>query len=148
MGDRLDILLIESRPGDGDADAELLRAAGHRVHLCWPPQRYGRTPLRDRFLCAGAARQRCPLLLGIDVALLVRGRLATEPTAREAGVACAIQEGIPVVEDGTDVLDPFTPWLSGRAEADVVAACEAAAQRRAPAADEASDGVGRFHASC
>jgi hypothetical protein len=133
MGDRLDILLIESRPGDGDADAALLAAAGHRVHRCWPPQRFGRTPLRDRYLCVGATRQRCPLQEDIDVALLVRGRVSSEPGAREAGVACAIRAGVPVVEDGVDELDPFTPWLSGRAGTDVVGACEAAA-RTAPAA--------------
>lgn len=129
MGDRLDILLIESQPGDGDLDAALLEAAGHSVHRCWPPQRYGRTPRRDRYLCVGVTRQRCPLQEGIDVALLVRGRLASEPTVRESGVTCALRASVPVVEDGVDLLDPFTPWLSGRAGMDVVTACEEAARR-------------------
>jgi hypothetical protein len=135
MGAHLDILLIENRPGDGDADAALLTAAGHHVHRCWPPPRYGKTPLRDRYLCVEATRQQCPLQEGIDVALLVRGRMATEPTIRESGVTCAVRADVPLVEDGVDELDPFTPWLTGRAGSDVVAACEAAAVSR-----ESTDG--------
>jgi hypothetical protein len=126
----LDVLLIESHPGSGDADADQLAAVGHRIHRCFPTphEQHGtRVALRDRYLCTAVTTGSCPLDVGIDVALLVRHRIATRPAASEAAVSCALRAGVPVVEHGPDLLDPYEPWLSGRVTDDTAAACEAAA---------------------
>lgn len=129
---KLDILVIEGHAGEGSAAAAKLEAAGHRVHRCWdPPSEDGgaeRVPLRDRYLCTGVTHDSCPLVDGVDVALLVRDEVRPEPTAREAAVTCAIRAGVPVVEDGPALLDPFAPWVAVRGGRDVVALCEKGAQ--------------------
>lgn len=129
MTTTLDVLLIEGQTAAGHDDTRRLVSAGHRVHRCFPHREArGRVPLRDRYLCAAVTDGRCPLDDGIDVALLVRDPDTTEPVATEVGVSCALRSGVPVVEDGPDVLDPFEPWVSARAEEDdVVSACERAA---------------------
>jgi hypothetical protein len=126
----LDILLLESEAGDGDADAVKLEAAGHRVHRCWPVRGPGggRQSQRDRYLCSSVVSGDCPLDHGIDVVLLVRGQLRTSPTLREVGVSCAVRAGIPIVEDGPSLLDPFAPWVTARAGQDVCATCEEVAR--------------------
>lgn len=124
MTSPLDVLLIESHPGAGADDADRLEAAGHRVHRCYPAEDRG-----DKYLCTGVMTGSCPLDDAIDVALLVRQRLATRPAASEGGVSCALRTGIPVVEDGPEIFDPFDPWLAGRVAGDVAVACEAAASR-------------------
>jgi hypothetical protein len=129
---RLEVLVIESDPGVGESDARALEAAGHRVHYCYRTSlgpAPGRVATRDRYLCTGVTEGACPLEQGIDVALLVRQRPLTRPGAREGGVSCALRADVPVVEDGPDLLDPFEPWLAGRAtgDADVASTCEAAA---------------------
>lgn len=126
----LDVLLIESHPGVGAVDAEQLAAAGHRVHRCYPARdpHAGRVPLSERYLCTGVTDGTCPLDAGMDVALLVRQRIATRPAAREAGVSCALRAGVPVVEDGPDLLDPYQPWLAARVhDHDAAATCQEAA---------------------
>lgn len=136
MTNGLDVLLIESQPGDGVVDAELLEAAGHRVHRCRPDRSRstGRQSQRERFLCSAVVSGTCPLQSNIDVVLLVRGRVATCPTTYETGVSCALRAGIPVVEDGPELLDPYAPWITVRAGDDVLAACEEAARLGAPSA--------------
>lgn len=130
MAKDLDVLLIESSPGVGAADADRLESAGHRVHRCYPHHAAdgGHVPLRERSLCVGVTEGTCPLEGGVDVALLVRDRVATRPLVGEAGVSCALRAGVPVVEDGPDLLDPYRPWVTGRVgDGDVVASCEQAA---------------------
>lgn len=79
----------------GDVDADQLEAAGHRVHRCYRTHepRSARVPLRDRYLCTGVIDGSCPLDDGMDVALLVRQRIATQPAAPEFGVSCAPPSG-------------------------------------------------------
>lgn len=126
----LDVLLIEAHPGDGAVDSDRLVAAGHRVHRCWSERSDAGWRTRDRggSLCVGVTAGSCPVDRGIDVALVVRGRVTPRPTAAEAGASCALRSGIPVVEDGPETLDPFEPWLAARAGEDVVVACEEAVQ--------------------
>lgn len=122
----LNVLLIESHPGAGAADADRLEASGHHVHRCHPaPWDDGarRGAAAGAYLCAGVTQGACPLDAGVDVALVVRHRLAPRPSATEGGVSCSIRAGVPVVEDGPEVFDPFEPWLAGRVEGDVAAAC-------------------------
>lgn len=120
----LDVLLIESRPGTTDRTASLLETAGHRVHRCHEPG-------APSFPCKALIHaEDCPLDAHVDVALLVRSRISPRPTAVEDGVGCAIRAGIPVVEQGSDVLDPFAPWITRRIhrDDDVVAAVEQAVE--------------------
>lgn len=120
----LDVLLMESRPGSTARTAEMLEAAGHRVLRCHEPG-------EPSFPCKALIDPTtCPLEGHVDVALLVRPRIAPRPTAVEDGVSCAIRAGVPVVEQGTDVLDPFAPWIAKRVHSDddVVDACEHAVE--------------------
>jgi hypothetical protein len=81
------------------------------------------------FPCVGLADEHaCPLDSPIDVALLVRRGVSPAPTATEDGVPCALRAGIPVVEDGTDLLDPYSDHVTTRVGTDesVVEACRRA----------------------
>src|SRR3546814_20188340 len=122
----MDVLLIQSRPGAARAAAESLEAAGHRVHLCHEPG-------EPAFPCKGLVDpSSCPLEGHIDVALLVRPRIAPRPTAVEDGVTCALRAGVPLVEPGSELLDPSGPWVTLRTHTDdaVVASCAEATQLR------------------
>src|SRR3546814_11583513 len=104
----MDVLLIQSRPGAARAAAESLEAAGHRVHLCHEPG-------EPAFPCKGLVDpSSCPLEGHIDVALLVRPRIAPRTTAVEDGVTCALRAGVPLVEQGSQVLAPYAPWVTLR----------------------------------
>jgi hypothetical protein len=128
MSEGLDVLVVESHPGAGDAAATALEAVGHRVHRCHRPG-------SDAFPCVGVAEPgQCPVDGALDVALVVRRGIQPRPSEYEQGVGCAIRAGVPLVEDGSDVLDPFAPWLHERVRGDAVAACESAAADDALAA--------------
>lgn len=118
----LDVLLMESRPDAGSLAALDLEAAGHRVHRCHEPG-------APAFPCA-ALTGACPIDEDIDVALVVRPAVAPRPGAAEEGVTCAIRAGVPIVEQGSEVLDPFATWVTRRVrhDEDVVAACEEAVE--------------------
>jgi hypothetical protein len=116
----LDVLLIESLPGAGALAAADLEAAGHRVHRCHEPG----TPT---FPCAALTEPGgCPIDSGVDLALLVRPSVAPRPGPTEEGATCAIRAGLPIVEQGSDQLDPFAAWVTHRVrhDGDVAEACE------------------------
>lgn len=122
MGTSLNLLIVESHPGVADRAVSQLQADGHTVHRCHE----GSGPA---FPCAGLAGDHaCPLDAPIDVALLVRRGVAPSPTPHEDGVPCALRAGIPVVEDGTDLLDPYNDHVTTRVGMDesVVDACRRA----------------------
>jgi len=122
MTERLDVLVVESSPHAATTATAALEAAGHRVHRCHDDDHRG-------FACRGMTDDGgCPVEQGIDVALLVRTRVNPRPTPFDDGIRCAIRSGLPVVEDGPEILDPFGPWVTVRLEpgGDVVEACEAA----------------------
>lgn len=116
MTKTLDVLLIESNPGDADSAARRLVLAGHHVHRCYADA--------ESAVCTALTDETCPLDAGIDVALLARGQSTPRPTSTEAGATCALRAGVPLVESGPAAFDPFEPWVSARVEEDVVAACE------------------------
>jgi hypothetical protein len=119
----LDVLMIESEPGTGTGAAADLLVAGHRVHWCHDSFDRG-------FRCRGLHEpSTCPLERHVDVAFVARDGVNPRPTALEAGVRCAIRARVPVVEQGTEVLDPYAPWVDERIVRgeDPVAACERAA---------------------
>lgn len=117
----LDVLVLENGRGGARLATEELEAAGHRVHRC-------HDPAASTFPCVGIDdRSECPLEGPVDVALLVRHHIHPHPSALEDGVACAIRAGVPLVEQGPDILDPYAPWLTTRVGREPVAvACERA----------------------
>lgn len=124
----LDVLLLEATPGDGADDALRLEAAGHRVHRCDDGPATTVHPAGWR-PCLALTEGRCPLDDHIDVALLARDGVAPRPGPGEIGVRCAVRAGVPIVEDGGDLLDPFAEWIDMRTEGrSVVEACEDAAR--------------------
>ncbi|MFL6204426.1 MAG: hypothetical protein ACJ739_03675 [Acidimicrobiales bacterium] len=126
MTKTLDVLVVGSDPSATEEAERNLAQHGHRVHRCHEPG-------EDPFPCAGMVDpDACPLDQAIDVALLVRRGVHPRPTATEDGVRCAIRAGVPIVEDGSDFYDPFDPWVARRVgpHDDLIAACEAAADRR------------------
>lgn len=123
MKQTLDVLVIESHPRAATLAVAELEAAGHRIHRCYAEGQHG-------FPCRAVSRPgSCPIDGNIDVALVVRPRVAPRPTGLEAGVGCVIRAGIPIVEDGPDILDPFEPWIDRRINgpSDAVRACREAA---------------------
>lgn len=119
----LDVLMIESGPGIASGPAADLLEAGHRVHWCHDSFDHG-------FRCRGLHEpSTCPLERHVDVAFVVRDGVNPRPTTFEAGVRCAIRAHVPIVEQGTEILDPFAPWVTERTMRgeDPVAACERAA---------------------
>ena len=117
----IDVLVVESTAGAARREVDALTAAGHQVHLC-------HEPTDDGFACRSLVGDGCPLDGGIDVGLVVRPRVAPRPSHREQGVGCMLRAGIPVVEEGPPVLDPYEPFLAGRVRGNVVAACTEAAE--------------------
>lgn len=121
MGTSLNLLVLESHAGVADHSIEALEAAGHRVHRCHDGGR--------AFPCVGVTSpHECPIDRHVDAALLVRRGVAPATTPLEDGVPCALRAGIPVVEDGTDLLDPYAEHITTRVTTDesVVDACERA----------------------
>ena len=126
MREPLDVLLIESHPGVGDASARVLAEAGHRVHRCHDAG-------DPSWVCVGLADpSACPLEGHVDVAVLARAPGSTGPTPHEDGVRCAIRSRVPIVEVGlgareTDPVDGYAPWVTLHShEAALDAACHAA----------------------
>jgi hypothetical protein len=122
MTRHLDVLVLESERGAARKAEAALTAAGHRVHRCHE--------VGDRgFPCLGLTEPAgCPLDRSIDVALVVRSHVDPKPTPLEDGVSCAIRAGVPLVEDGPDLYDPYGSWLADRVdEQGVVAAVHRAA---------------------
>jgi hypothetical protein len=122
----LDVLIMESQRGAAHGAEAALTAAGHRVHRCHEPGDRG-------FPCKGITEAGgCPLdQARIDVALVVRAHVDPKPTPLEDGISCAIRSGVPLVEDGPDLLDPFQPWVAARVDgADLVGTVVAAADHR------------------
>ncbi len=121
----LDVLLLENRPGVGLAEQAALEDAGHRVHRCHEPG-------DEEFPCKGMTdRGTCPMDGPIDVTLLVRRGVSPRPTPFEDGVRCASRRDVPIVEHGSDALDPYAPWVAHRVGLgeSVVTECVLAADR-------------------
>src|SRR4051812_8324908 len=117
----LNVLVLESDRGASDIVADELTAAGHQVLHCHD---------RDApsFPCHGVENpSACPLRAhSVDVALTVRPRLHSRPTAGEDGVRCALMHRLPLVVAGSPILDPFAGYETRvvHRDDDVVRACE------------------------
>ena len=119
---QMDVLVVETTSGAAHREIEALQAAGHRVHRC-------HDEAADGFPCRAVTEGDCPIDGGIDVGLIVRPRVTPRSTDREQGVGCMVRAGIPIVEEGPAVLDPFEGYLTGRVAGSVVEACTEAAER-------------------
>jgi hypothetical protein len=119
MTTNLEVLVMESHHGTAEQVITDLQGAGHQVHGCYDTVDRG-------FPCKGVEDPAsCPIAQGLDVAVVVRRDVVPRPTALEAGVRCALRAGLPLVEQGTPVLDPYAPWLTRRVDidGDVPSAC-------------------------
>lgn len=123
MPGSLDVLVLENGPGGARSAVEELEAAGHRVHRCHEAG-------QPAFPCRGVVEPSdCPLEGPIDVALVVRHHVHPQPSPLEDGVSCALRIGVPVVEEGPGILDPYEPWITTRVQGTSVAeACEQAVE--------------------
>jgi hypothetical protein len=122
MGTSMNLLILESHAGAADRAAAQLEAEGHTVHRCHDGD-------GQAFPCVGVTTPHgCPIDQQVDVALLVRRGVGPAPTPLEDGVPCALRSGIPVVEDGTDLLDPYAEYITTRVGVDesLADACERA----------------------
>lgn len=119
------ILLVESEPGIARDYESALGAAGHELVRC-------HEPAAAAFPCRGVDDHAdCPLEAGvIDAALVVRDPIADRPTAREAGVVCALRFRVPVLQprEGGGWPGPYEGYVE-EFEGDVVTAVEEAVRR-------------------
>jgi hypothetical protein len=123
MTNALDVLVIGDR--SSAAAEQALHARGHRTHRCHAVD-------GEPVPCAGLRDpSACPLEGTIDVALLVRRGVQPQPLPHEDGVRCALRAGVPVLEDGPDLLDPYASWITARVgpSGDVASACTTTADR-------------------
>lgn len=121
MERHLNVLALENSRGSARVAVAELEARGHLVHRCHED---GATP----FPCRGVVDPSdCPVEGPIDVALVVRHHVHPHPSDDESGVSCAIRAGIPVVEQGPSIRDPFDAWITARVDDRSVAeTCEEA----------------------
>jgi hypothetical protein len=117
----LDVLLLESFPGAGRAEASQIVASGHRVHRCHDVG-------KPSFPCNGLTDSGCPLDDGVDVVVMARGRFEPDQTEHEHGASCAIRAQVPLVEAHHGVASPFEPWAVAQADGALIHAIEHAAE--------------------
>src|SRR5688572_4227949 len=85
---------------------EKLRADGVRVLQCHEPG-------EPAFPCNALLEGRtCPLDVGFDVVLTVRGRPLPRPAEGEMGVVCALRHRVPLVVAGMASHNPYSAWTS------------------------------------
>jgi hypothetical protein len=116
--------LLVQDPALGDVVADVLERAGHDVTRCGP------SPNR-RFPCRGVDGG-CPLDGSVDVAVAVHSRSPGDLGLGEAGVVCALRDGIPVVVAGDAAGCAYREHVAAVAAGldDVAAACGRALDAR------------------
>jgi hypothetical protein len=129
-------LLLGDTPDQSSVGADLA-AAGYEVVRCAPPG--GRA-----FPCVGI-RGTCPLDASVDVAVVVHDDATAELHPGEAGVVCALRDGVPLVVTGNGATSAFGELVDAVAvgRGDLAAACDrairASLRRRGRAAAAALD---------
>ena len=141
MGTPLTVMVLESHRDVAARASSKLTARGHTVRRCHEPG-------EPSFPCNGLGDgSGCPLDGAVDVALVVRRGVTPRPTGDEDGVTCALRAGLPLVEDGSDLLDPYAPMLTARVWTgdDVAEVVErAVTESLAPLERELEDALGPF----
>jgi hypothetical protein len=104
--------------------AAALEAAGHEVVRC---TRLGRVA----FPCDGLEGN-CPLDGTVDLAVVVHDRPTGDISPGEAGVVCALRDGLPLVVAGNGARHPFGDKVAAVAASveDVTSACQRAVAAR------------------
>ena len=130
------VLVTESQPGAASAKAAELEGASHEVVTCFDPAGY--SPV-----CRGMRGGVCPVEVGVDAVVAVRGRPRPTPTHLETGVTCAVRRRVPLVVAGSVDMSPFVaPVLVAADRVGVVEALDrvvgAAAHNLAAAANRAA----------
>lgn len=97
----MEILLTEAAPGDADAVASRLEAAGHRVSRCNLPGSDRCAPLANR---VGCPLQKRAISAVVDVRCRPEGF-----GMHELGAMCAVQAGVPLAVCGPTA-DEDGPW--------------------------------------
>jgi hypothetical protein len=147
----LNVMVLESERGAADEAVRELTGAGHVVLRCHDSA----APV---FPCRGIVDEStCPLRSHVvDMALIVRSRVRSEPTSAEDGAKCALMTHVPLVVAGPSGLDPYQGLETRVLDRTfgVVATCEEAAAaefavhtRRAEAVIADMLGVGRASVS-
>jgi hypothetical protein len=119
----LTVLAVGTDDWATEQAADSLRADGARVLQCHEPG-------EPAFPCNALIEGRtCPLDVGFDVVLTVRGRPLPRPSEGEMGVVCALRTGVPLVVAGMATHNPYSPWAASVVErhGDLSIACAEAA---------------------
>ena len=87
--------------------ASSLESAGHRVLRCHEPG-------RPAFPCNALTPEGiCPLDVGFDVVVTMRGHALSPPPAGEFGVVCGLRAGAGLIVGGLGGTNPFEDWETG-----------------------------------
>ncbi|HET7719874.1 MAG TPA: hypothetical protein VFK43_07910, partial [Acidimicrobiales bacterium] len=121
------ILLLHDDHADERPVARALEDAGHEIRRCAPPGKPA-FPCMGATASSGAPSHQCPLDGTVDVAVVVHDRPSTTLAAGEAGVVCALRDGLPLVVAGSAAPSPYTARADAIAGGlgDVAAACDRA----------------------
>jgi hypothetical protein len=86
--------------------AEALEESGVRVLRCHEPG-------QPAFPCNALRGDGvCPLTVGFDVVVSMRGRPLSPPPPAEFGAVCGIRVGAPLIVAGLTRQSPFEPWTA------------------------------------
>ena len=119
----LNVLVVGTDDWAIQQAAEALRADGTEVLQCHEPG-------EPAFPCNALLEGRvCPLDVGFDVVLTVRGRPLPRPSEGEMGVVCALRNRVPLVVAGMATHNPYSPWAARVVDrhGDLAVACAEAA---------------------
>ena len=108
-----------------EQSAATLRREGLAVLRCHEPG-------EPAFPCNALRPDRtCPLDIGFDVVVDVRGRPQSSVPAAELGVTCALRAGVPLVIGGMAAGSPFQPWATAvvAPHENLAVVCQAVAHR-------------------
>ncbi len=130
------VLVTESSPRAADRVAGELTASGHEVLRC-------HSAGGPSFPCVGLAGEPCPVEIGVDVAVTVRGHPQSSPAPTEDGAICALRTHVPLVVLGQTLLHPFAEFDSVESQGvdHAVATIETAATARRPEHEAVAQGA-------
>lgn len=127
MTDYMSVLVVEQERGCAANDMAELIADHDVIYQCYP-ESWGAAPRAHHEMCVGVTDHACPLELGVDVALVVRGAGGTTATGIEAGAQCALRQGVPLAVHGATAGDPYYGYAAAHVTDSVVGACNEAVQ--------------------
>jgi hypothetical protein len=106
----LTVLVVGTDEWAIEQGVDAVAGAGHRVLRCHEP---GAPAFPCNALRPGGV---CPLDVGFEVVLTVRGRLVSVPVQAEFGVVCGLRAGARLVIGGLSEGNPLAPWADAVVE--------------------------------